>query len=123
MDINVTKPDLRDCLSLLKKADGFLTAADLAARMQLKGGRETRRRRVRAIIQALRQAGTWIVGQNPEGYFLTADKVLWTDYLEGRQIDAKRILGEAHRRRQTAGEFGGQGLLFAEAVKTALGAL
>lgn len=112
MDLNVTTPEMRDCLRLLKEAGGFMTAVNLAERMRLKGGCETQRRHVRAIVKSLRDDGQWIIAKNPEGYFLTRDKATWTDYLEGRKIDSKRVIGEAARHQRNVTTDRGQGLLF-----------
>ena len=116
MDNNVTTGEIRQCLELLKKADGFLTAAEIAKRLRLGGGRETQRRHVRAIVDVLRKQGQWIIAVNPEGYFLTADKAVWGDYLEGRKIDGKRVIGAASRRQRAAVDASGQGLLFMPSV-------
>jgi hypothetical protein len=112
MDVTVTTSEAAACLRLLKAAGGFLTAADIAARLRLGGCRETGRRRVRAMIDVLRNDGQWIVGFNPEGYLLTDDRSLWAAYNEGRKIDAKQVIGQASRRRMVTNDQG-QGLLFA----------
>ena len=111
IDLNVTTDQMQRCLSLLKKAEGILTAAELAARMRLNGNRETQRRRVRSILKKLRDGGEWIIGFN-EGCFLTDDEKVWKDYNEGRQIDAKKIIGEAAKRKKMVTDNRGQGLLF-----------
>jgi len=122
MDVNVTSEQARDCLVVLKRAEAFLTAADLAARVKLTGGRETRRRHVRAIVKQLRDDGHWIVAQNPDGYYLASDEAVWKDYLEGRKIDSKRVIGEASRRQKMVTDAHGQGLLFASKVMAYMGA-
>ena len=63
-----------------------------------------------AIIEHLRDNGSMIVATLQQGYWLTEDSSLWRDYLEGRQIDAKRVLGETHKRKRQLTE--GQGFLF-----------
>ncbi len=98
IDLTVTTSEAARCLAVLHEADKPMTAADIAARLILKGCRETRRRRVRAIIQTLREEGQWIVACNADGYWLTCEESIWNDYNEGRQIEAKRVLGTAHRR-------------------------
>ncbi|MFA5187013.1 MAG: hypothetical protein WC551_11075 [Patescibacteria group bacterium] len=119
--VNVTTDEARQCIEVLKRAEAFMTAANLAARMTLRGGRETRRRHVRAIVKQLRDDGQWIVAQNPEGYFLTQDESLWKDYLEGRKIESKRVIGETARRQKMVTDRQGQGLLFAQMLGVALG--
>lgn len=89
-----------------------MTAAEIAATLRPGGYRETQRRHVRAIVKQLRDNGAWIIAQNPDGYFLTTDKAIWNEYLEGRKIDSKRIIGETSRRQRSAHELNGQGLLF-----------
>jgi len=103
------------CLGVLEAADGPATAAELAGKLALTGRRESQRRRVRAIVRELRNRGHWIVATLAGGYWLTKDEAMWKDYNECRQIDAKRIIGEAYRRKQAAGP-GGQGLLFGAPV-------
>ena len=80
--------------------DRPIVAAELAARLYLSGSRETRRRHVRAIVRQLRDDGHQIIATLQGGYFLTNDQQLWRDYLDGRQIDAKRILGNMHKKRK-----------------------
>lgn len=109
---NVTSEMAAECLSLLKLAAEPIVAVDLAARLRLAGRRESKRRHVRAIIKQLRDNGAQIVATLYEGYWLTDDAGLWRDYLEGRQIDAKKILGETHRRKKMLADAEGQGLLF-----------
>jgi len=95
--------------------DGPATAAELAGKLALPGRRETGRRRVRATVADLRNRGHWIIATLAVGYWLTKDETMWKDYLEHRQIDAKRIIGEAYRRKLAAGS-SGQGLLFGTPV-------
>lgn len=53
-----------------------------------------------------------IVATQQQGYWLTEDEQLWKEYLEGRQIDAKRILGETHKRKRQLADAQGQRFLF-----------
>lgn len=109
---DATSDDAARCLMLLEQAAKPMTAAELATRMSLAGSRETQRRHVRAIIKRLRDTGAHIVATLQGGYCLTEDDDVWRDYQEGRKIDAKRVIGEAHRRqRQIGGD--GQMLMFA----------
>jgi len=98
-------------LSLLETAAESMVAAELAKRLRLAGSRETQRRHIRAIVEHLRKNGSHIVATLTDGYWLTKDDNLWRDYLEGRQIDAKRILGETHKRKRFVNSQG-QGTLF-----------
>jgi biotin operon repressor len=109
------------CLAALQQADGPATAAGLARRLALAGCRETQRRHVRAIVQELREQGHRIVAANPEGYWLTEDITIWKAYLEGRQIDAKQIIGEAARRKKMTADATGQGLLFVAPAMAGVG--
>jgi len=103
-------------MSLLQRCEAPITAVDIAAAMHLGGKRETQRRHVRAVIKHLRDnCGARIVATLQGGYFLTDDEKLWRDYLEGRQINAKRILGNTHNKKRITGQ-DGQGLLFAGPV-------
>lgn len=118
---NVTSHEAARCLSILESADRPIVAAELAARLFLRGNRETRRRHVRAIIKKLRDNGSMIIATLQGGYSLTGDEQLWKDYLEGRQIDVKRILGEAHRRKRMVADSAGQGVLFGQGVTCGIG--
>ena len=100
------------CLQLLKAADEPMTAAQIAAGLHLDGSRETQRRCVRGLIKQLRDEGSHVIATLQAGYWLTDDEQLWRDYLDGRQIDAKKILGETHRRKRMLADSEGQGLLF-----------
>jgi len=97
---NVTTYETAGCLRILEKVEEPIVAADLARRLYLAGNRETQRRHIRAIVEHLRKNGCWIVATLQAGYWLTKNYELWRDYLEGRQIDAKRILGETHKRKK-----------------------
>jgi len=115
----VTSPEAARCLTILENADKPIVAADLAEQLRLDGCRETKRRHVRAIVKHLRDNDSMIVAVGAAGYYLTEDVKVWQDYLDGRQIDAKRILGETgKRKKEVAGK--NQGLLFAE-PKTMMG--
>jgi len=119
---NITTEEASACLRLLREAKGPIVAADLARRFGLGGCRETQRRHVRAIIEYLRkESGCWIVGLNPEGYFLTKDRHIWRDYNEGRSITAKRIFAEVHKRKRMLQDRTGQGFLFGQRMSVGLG--
>jgi len=114
---NITTCEAAECLRILESADSPIVAADLAAELGLAGCRETQRRHVRAIIKHLRDVnGSMIVATNQGGYFLTTDAELYKGYLEGRQIDAKQILGKTHRQKRMLVNSRGQGMLFTERV-------
>ncbi len=102
-------------LTLLHSADGFVCAAEAAEKLHIPGKRETQRRVVRELVKTLRQSNHWIVASLADGYYLTTDKLVWQDYLDGRQIDAKRILGETGHRKRMVADKTGQGLLFCSA--------
>lgn len=98
---------------ILRAAAQPMVAAELAAKMNLAGCRETQRRHVRAIIKQLRDGGEMIVADLSGGYWLTDDITLYKDYLEGRQIDAKKILGDTHKKKNVIlQDTSGQELLF-----------
>ena len=81
------------CLALIK-SDGPIRAIAMAVKLGIEGNRESKRRHIRAIVQHLRNdCGNMIIGNFRQGYFITEDKKVWQDYLDGRQIDAKKILG------------------------------
>jgi len=107
----ITTDEQARCLRMLESAAVPMTAVDLAVRLNLSGSRETQRRRVRAIIEQLRESGCHVVATLQQGYWLSSDEELWRDYLEGRQIDAKRILAETHRRKKESARRR-QGVLF-----------
>jgi biotin operon repressor len=103
------------CLTLLQASDDWMTAAELASRLGIDGLRETQRRVVRDLIKQIRAAGHWVLASLTEGYYLTDNAAVWKDYLEGRQIDAKRVIGEAGRHKRMVCDKSGQGLLFCSA--------
>jgi len=108
----ITVGEAAACVSLLEGASEVMPAASIAERLGLTGCRETQRRHVRAIIDHLR-AGNCKVVADSQGYWLTDDEKVWRDYLENRQIDAKVVLGSAHRRRRESVRAGsGQRSLF-----------
>ena len=118
MDSNdVTADELAQCLAILKNADGPTTAAQIAARLGLPGCRETQRRRVRAMILTLRDKGCRIVANQTDGVWLARNDREWRDYLEGRNIKAKTILGVTGPRIREA-ESKGQKLLFGQHYTT-----
>ena len=86
-------------------------AADIAARLGLGGKRETQRRRVRDLIKKLRENGMQIVASLKDGYELTDDMKANKEYLNSRQIGAKRVLGETHSQKKLF-DNRGQGMLF-----------
>jgi len=100
------------CLSILRQATQPVTAANIAGQLHLPGVRETRRRHIRALVRQLRSGGAMIVGSISRGYWLTEDVRLWREYLEHRNIDARKILADAHRKKRSLDYAGGQGLLF-----------
>lgn len=110
--LNITTTEAAECLRLLSNANEPIVAADLAAKLYLTGSRETQRRHIRAIIKQLRDNGSMIIATLWGGYFLTNDPQLWREYLKGRQIGAKRVLGETHKRRRMLTDAAGQGVLF-----------
>lgn len=99
-----------------------MTAVELAAELRLPGSRETRRRHVRELIRKLRETGSMIIATLQDGYFLTDDPQLYQDYLNGKQIDAKKVLGKTHKQKKMLTEVGsGQGVLFGPLATTGLG--
>ena len=114
---NMTTDQAADCLRLLQQAEQPLVAVDIAARLYLYGNRESRRRHVRAIVKYLRDNGSMIIATLQGGYWLTDDRGLWCDYLEGRQIDAKKILAHTHRKKKMLADAAGQGLLFSQRIQ------
>ncbi len=77
-----------------------MVAARIAVRLGLGGCRESQRRHVRAIITQLRDNGCKVVGDQQTGYFITDDDRQWRDYLDTRQIGAKRVLGQTHKQKK-----------------------
>jgi len=122
MKANITTSEAARCLSILESAAEPMTAAALAARLGLSGSRETQRRRIRAIVEHLRNdCSAKIVATLQDGYFLTDDDKLWRDWLDGRQIDAKRVLGVTYKQKKMLTDSQGQGVLFSPVGCTGLG--
>lgn len=117
---NVTSDNIAQCLLILEKEEGPILAIELAKKLGLFGSHETKRRHVRTLIKIIRDKGIMVVAIQSAGYFFTDDVTVWKDYLDGRQIDAKRILGETGRRKKMVANSKGQGMLFGEA-KTMIG--
>ncbi len=109
---NVTTNEQAGCLRILKAATGPMTAAVIAVRLGLRGCRETRRRHARLIIQRLRDSGSMIVATRPAGYGLTDDRSVYKDYLNGRQIVARMIFGDTHKKKKKLADSNNQGMLF-----------
>jgi len=110
---NITTDEAAACLRLLKGAAGPMTAAQIAGRLNLGGKRETQRRHVRALVKHLRDTGVWVAANLAGGYFLTDDPKLWQAYNEGRQIEAKKVIGESYKREKHCLRYRfGQGFLF-----------
>jgi biotin operon repressor len=116
MKPNVTTDLQARCLRLLKQADGPIVAALIAEMLGLDGPHESRRRRVRLIVQQLRDAGEMIVADSHQGYCLTDDERVFKAYLDGRQIEAKGVLGQTHSRKKMLTDGRGQGVLFPQRV-------
>lgn len=111
--LSITSDEVVRCLVILRAATKPIVAADIAKQLGLRGRRESQRRHVRAIVKHLRdEDGQMIVATLGGGYYLTDDESLWRDYLEGRQIDAKQILGKTHKQKKALTDSAGQGLLF-----------
>lgn len=112
-NLNVTTEQAGRCLRLLQSAEQPIVAAKLAGMLGFVGSRESKRRHVRAIIKQLRDCGEMIVADSKGGYWLTDDKSVWKNYLEGRQIEAKKTLCDTHEKRKAVlTDASGQELLF-----------
>jgi biotin operon repressor len=107
----ITTAKLDKTLDILKNAAGFMLSIELANKLGIGGSHELKKRTVRVIIKDLRDSGHWIVASVSYGYFLTKDLNLWREYNEGRQIDAKRIIGESAKRKNLV-DSRGQVMLF-----------
>jgi len=122
MDVETVTTDCAAaCLRLLQSAMRPLPAVEIARRLELTGSRETQRRHVRAIIKLLRDNGSRIVATLDDGYLLTDDEKMWREYLDGKQIDAKRILAQTHKEKRMLSDANGQGILFRPVCTTGLG--
>jgi len=115
-DVNVTTDQAAGCLGILKRADKFMTAAEIAASLGFGGGHETQRRHIRAIVEQLRENGSMIIANTRDGYWLTTDESVWKDYNEHRAIDCKVILAEVSHRKKLI-DSTGQGRLFDSRVQ------
>jgi len=98
--------DLSLTLSILQRANAPMTAIEIAAMLHLDGCRESQRRRVRAIIEELRNRGVKVVANQTAGCWIAKNEEQWRDYLEGRMIEAKHQIGEAYNRKQCTYEDG-----------------
>lgn len=107
-------------LKLLTLQHKLVQAADLALQLGLAGTRESKRAKIRSLTKDLRDSGSMIVATR-DGYWLTDDKKLFQDYLDGRQIDAKTILAKTHKRKKMITDSNGQGQLFTPANKISCG--
>jgi len=114
---NITASQAARCLRVLEQAQRPMVAAELARSLHLGGSRESQRRHVRAVIEHLRDNGSMVVAKRQRGYWLAGDLSLWKDYLDSRQIDAKRVLGETHKRKRMLADAKGQGLLFDQRIR------
>ena len=72
---------------------------------------------MRAIVKQLRDEGAMIAATLQNGYFLTEDLQLYRDYLDGRQIDAKKVMGVTGKRKRMLIDRAGQGLLFTQRIR------
>jgi hypothetical protein len=110
---NINAEQLARTLTMLRESETPLLAVEIAGKLHLDGSHETQRRHVREIISELRNRAHWIVANLTSGYWLTTDPTLWADWCQNKMIDAKRIIGDAARRRQSAlQDRNGQGMLF-----------
>lgn len=115
----ITTDQVAGCLKVLKAADKFMTAAEIAARLGIGGNHETQRRHIRAIVKELRDNhGSMIVANTRDGYWLTQDVNIWKDYINHIAIDAKVMLAEVSNRRKMLAGSNGQGVLFNMRVRT-----
>lgn len=100
------------CRELIK-SDGPVVAIKLADKLGIMGNREYKRRRIRAIVQHLRNnCGEKIVADISNGYYLTDDNIVFELYLKERQMSAKKVLGITHKQLKMVCDSAGQGLLF-----------
>ena len=109
---NITTTQIARLLLLLKSATEPIVAAELGIRLGLSGSRESQRRVIRSMVKCLRDNGSKIVATLQGGYWLTDDAEIWSEYLNGRKIDAKMTIGEAHRRQRLSQEASSQTMLF-----------
>ncbi|RKY12683.1 MAG: hypothetical protein DRP65_00560 [Planctomycetota bacterium] len=110
---HITTDEAAACLTLLESAAGPMTAAEIAARLNLAGCRESQRRHVRALVKHLRDTDVWIAATLSDGYFLTKDPDVWAKHNVDKQIGAKKVISQAYRREKCClRDRLGQGLLF-----------
>lgn len=103
MSMLPTTTEIARVLAILQDGE-WHKAIDLADRIGLDGNRETKRRRIRAIVRQLRAVGARIEANFVDGCRLDTDPDprQWRDYLANRQARAKKQIGEtARRQRQT----------------------
>jgi biotin operon repressor len=114
---NITTDQVAGCLGILKRADKFMTAAEIAAHLGIAGEHESQRRHIRALVKELRDNGSMIIANTADGYWLTDDETKWRDYIEHRAIDAKVMLAEVSNHKKTLTDKKGQGILFDNRVQ------
>ena len=114
---NITTGQVAGCLAILRRADKFMTAAEIAAHLGIGGEHETQRRHIRALVKELRDNGSMIVANTLDGYWLTQDAELWKTYVEHRAIDARVMLAEVSRRKKSLETRKGQGFLFSNRIQ------
>lgn len=113
----ITTDQVAGCLSILKAADKFMTAIEIAARLGIGGLHESQRRHIRAIVKELRDNhGSMIVANTRDGYWLTTDVKIWQDYNNHIAIDAKVMLAEVGNRKKMLADSQGQGTLFSNRI-------
>jgi hypothetical protein len=114
--------DQTKVLNFLRKATEPIVAVQLAGRAGICYGlgHEAKRRHVRQVVHDLRKLGHKIVSSTIGGYWLTEDDALWSEYLDKRMIDAKRLIGDAKRKQRQLDANKGQGMLFVVTPSTAI---
>ena len=113
----ITTEQAARCLGILKAAEKFMTAAEIATHLGIGGAHETQRRHIRAIVKQLRDGGSMIIANNADGYWLTEDADIFWAYMQKRAIDAKVILAEVSSRKKMLADKKGQGMLFDNRVQ------
>jgi biotin operon repressor len=116
----ISGPELSKAVSIFQQAAGPMTAIEIATKLGLEGCRESQRRRVRAIIEELRNKGWPIAANQKDGCWMAKNAAEWRQYLEGRKIDAKQQIGEAHRRKKCTYD-DGTIAMFGQQVGTGIG--
>ena len=111
-----TNPALeRQALNALENAARPVTAAALANLLELTGSRETQRRKVRAIVRALRKAGHRVCANLSTGYWLARSGQEWSDYQAAVKAKACFAFVEISRNKSAATDrANNQGSLFPE---------